>query len=367
MTCLNTEHASAIEETAASMEEMTAMVTQANTNANSSLALARDAEQQVEKGKEIVGQMNVAMQQIQVANTKLSAILGIIEDIRSKTTIINDIVFETRLLSFNASIEAARAGIHGKGFAVVAEEVGKLASLSGKAAGEIRTLLDSSVTEVNHIIGTTQEKVTAAKGVTEQCGQAFFSMAEGMRQIADAMEGITTASRQQEQGIRETNRAMMDIAHVTQKNSSSAEKMLAQVTSLGQLVQSFTETIMNLRLFISGDLSENLSRPSKTGSTPKAEVLSFGSASDALRVDEPSSFGMEEPGSADASSSLENFEDPGSNLSGLEPGETSGSLSAEDLEKVGAAALTPSDPSPNQSLRNDKKIKRNDKRWKDAS
>ena len=60
------------------------------------------------------------------------------EQIKDKVNIINDIVFQTKLLSFNASVEAARAGENGKGFAVVAEEVGNLASVSGKAANEIK-------------------------------------------------------------------------------------------------------------------------------------------------------------------------------------------------------------------------------------
>ena len=61
-----------------------------------------------------------------------------------KTQVINDIVFQTQLLSFNASIEAAKAGVHGKGFSVVAEEVGKLAVLSGTAASEISEILKES-------------------------------------------------------------------------------------------------------------------------------------------------------------------------------------------------------------------------------
>ncbi|MHA0111674.1 methyl-accepting chemotaxis protein, partial [Klebsiella pneumoniae] len=78
------------------------------------------------------------------ANSQLQSISNIIGEISAKTNIINDIVFKTQLLSFNASIEAARAGQHGRGFAVVAEEVGNLAQMSGNAAKEIRALLEDS-------------------------------------------------------------------------------------------------------------------------------------------------------------------------------------------------------------------------------
>src|SRR6056297_538175 len=71
------------------------------------------------------------MRKLEDSISSLEDIKGIVEQIKKKTAVINDIVFETQLTSFNASIEAARAGQHGKGFAVVAEEVGKLARLSG--------------------------------------------------------------------------------------------------------------------------------------------------------------------------------------------------------------------------------------------
>ncbi|MEO5971446.1 MAG: hypothetical protein ABIQ95_16090, partial [Bdellovibrionia bacterium] len=124
--------------------------------------------------------------------------------------------------------------------------------ISGKAADEIRSLLDSSVIEVNQIIGTTQEKVFSAKAVSEQCEGAFYSMAETMKQIAEAMDGITTAAGQQEQGIQETNKAMMDISRVTQKNTGSAEKLLMQVTSLGDLVGSLMGIAFGLGEFLNG-------------------------------------------------------------------------------------------------------------------
>ena len=394
-----TEHASAIEETAASMEEMTAMVTQSNNNAANSLMLSRKAEQEGEKGKEIVSQLNSAMQQIQESTTKLGTILKIIEDIRSKTTIINDIVFETRLLSFNASIEAARAGIHGKGFAVVAEEVGKLASLSGKAAGEIRNLLDSSVAEVNQIIGVTQEKIISGKSVSEQAGQAFFSMAEALRQIADAMESITTASSQQEQGIRETNRAMMDIAHVTQKNSSSAEKMLSQTSSLGQLVQNYTDTIMSLRLFISGDLSEAVKktgtsqsknpiaplvaepmefeepRPSPLKPSPGSATGSSSSEESVSQTQNPpppsNPFGMEPIGKSGGAHShsekeieeIEKLELPQESKTEVNSHETSGSLSADDLARLGGDPTSSPSEKPVNNSSSSRSISRNDTRW----
>ncbi len=124
----------------------------------------------------MIHRLGTAMDEISQANTKLQSIVSLIEEIRNKTKVINDIVFETRLLSFNASIEAARAGVHGKGFAVVAEEVGKLASMSGKAADEIRALLETSTQEVDRAVKQTSDRVSLGKTASSECQAAFGDM-----------------------------------------------------------------------------------------------------------------------------------------------------------------------------------------------
>lgn len=125
----------------------------------------------------------------QAANTKLGRLVGLIASIKNKTKVIDDLVFESRLLSFNASIEAARAGVHGKGFSVVAEEVGKLASMSGKAADEIRTLLDSSTQEcelTSSAIGVTHLNAKGAEALADQVN----TLNKGAESLHHAIESI---------------------------------------------------------------------------------------------------------------------------------------------------------------------------------
>ncbi|MBI2521686.1 MAG: hypothetical protein HYV97_14825 [Bdellovibrio sp.] len=251
-----TEQAAAIAETAASTEEMTAMVAQTAQNANNSLKLCEEGQRQAKNGKDVIAKMITAMNDIHASNAKLESITKIIDDIRTKTKVINDIVFETRLLSFNASIEAARAGIHGKGFAVVAEEVGKLAAISGKAAGEIRALLESSSTEVNQVVRMTQERVGVAKTVSEECESSFSGMTESLDRIADAMHQITTATGEQEKGIRETNRAIMDMDQVTQHNSAASEEVASQSVVLRGEVDNFSHWVNTLKNTIDGKTSK---------------------------------------------------------------------------------------------------------------
>jgi len=118
----------------------------------------------------------------------------IISEIENKTKIINEIVFQTKLLSFNASVEAARAGEQGKGFAVVAEEVGNLAELSGKAATEITSMLDSGLAKVNDIaVGTKRrvgeistegsQKITSSKRIIEDSKQVLDSILENVKKF----------------------------------------------------------------------------------------------------------------------------------------------------------------------------------------
>ncbi len=251
-----TEQAAAIEETAASMEEMTSMLGQTTQHASQCMTVAESGQQEALKGKQVINKMSVAMEEIQSANTKLDRLVGLIEDIKNKTRVINDIVFETRLLSFNASIEAARAGVHGKGFAVVAEEVGKLASMSGKAADEIHNLLDSSAQEVATVVKGTQERVNLGKSISQDCEVAFGSMGETMEKVSEAIRMINAAAKEQESGVKQTNRAMSEMDKVTQSNSKGAETLADQANKLYEGSASLDHEIQWIRDTIFGEESD---------------------------------------------------------------------------------------------------------------
>lgn len=87
---------------------------------------------------------------MKISNKKITEITKVISEVAAKTQVINEIVFKTKLLSFNASVEAARAGDQGRGFSVVAEEVGNLAKMSGDAAKEISNITE----ELKYIVSS---------------------------------------------------------------------------------------------------------------------------------------------------------------------------------------------------------------------
>jgi methyl-accepting chemotaxis protein len=251
-----TEQSASIEETVSSMEEITSMLDQTSHHSTKTLQIADDSQKVATEGRTTISRLTHAMDEIEDSNAKLERIVGLIEDIRQKTKVINDIVFETRLLSFNASIEAARAGIHGKGFAVVAEEVGKLASMSGKSAEEIRTLLDSSTKEVVEVVAGTRDRVRVGKQVSNECESAFNSMRDTLISISESVKTIASATKEQHVGIKQTNQAMQEMETVTQSNSQTAESLSEHAGSLDVAARNLKKTIDLLKHLVMGEDAE---------------------------------------------------------------------------------------------------------------
>ena len=246
------QQAAAIEETASSMEEMSSMLSQTSQQASRSLGVAETGQQSARTGREVIAKLKSAMDEVYAANSKLDTLEKLITEIKEKTLIINDIVSETRLLSFNASIEAARAGAQGKGFAVVAEEVGKLAAMSGKAADEIRRLLDSTTDQVRDVVKGTQERVTIGKRVSDECETAFTTMGDTLDKIAESINLISNAAREQEIGVNQTNKAMNEMDRATQHNAQSSETLTAQAGALAAGAQNLQSVIKALETTIFG-------------------------------------------------------------------------------------------------------------------
>ncbi len=249
-----TEQASAIQETAASLDEVSAMLRSATENASKSQLASRQSHEHAELGKESIQGMlkaiteisesnDTIMLQVDQGNVKISEIIKMIEEIGKKTKIINDIVFQTKLLSFNASVEAARAGEHGKGFAVVAEEVGSLAEMSGTAATEISSLLESSIQRVDQIISETKsnvgfhvqqgkQRVNAGTEIAQRCDDLLGQILDSVKQVDAMVNQIAKSSAEQSQGVGEINKAMNQLDSATQQNASIAHQEASTSTQL---------------------------------------------------------------------------------------------------------------------------------------
>lgn len=217
------QQSEAVQETTAAMTEMSSMLSQTSGYAKQSEVIMLAVTQKANSGMNTMNQMVASMASVQQANDQLQQIAEIIREISNKTNIINSIVFKTQLLSFNASIEAARAGQHGRGFAVVAEEIGKLANMSGKAAKEIDLLLQGSERQVDDIVQTTLERAIIGRRVTDEAFKNFQDIANDINMISDQVNRISTATREQEVGVVQTNRAMNELNKTTELNHQIAE------------------------------------------------------------------------------------------------------------------------------------------------
>ena len=247
-----TAQAASIQETVASMEEMDAMLKQTSSSVESMLGICDTGNENTQLGQKVVERLLISMDQLRVSNARVQGIVRLIDEIKGKTAVINEIVFETRLLSVNASIEAARAGAHGKGFSVVAEEVGKLAAMSGRAAEDIRTLLESSVSEVTLAVTATHQKLLEGQLASKECEKSFSQMSNSLGKISNSAHAISEATREQMTGVRHTGSAMRELERITQGNAAGGMALQKEEKDLSLSSQSLNRAVEKLNGIIYG-------------------------------------------------------------------------------------------------------------------
>lgn len=293
-----TRQASALQETVASVEQVSAMVSKNADNAKRSLEVSTKSSDSAQQGQDAMKELLQAidsidksnqdvMQQTEQSNTEIGKIVQLIVEIGNKTKIINDIVFQTKLLSFNASVEAARAGEHGKGFAVVAEEIGNLAQMSGNSAKEIATLLDTSLKNVEQIVSSNKQrvselikvatsKVEAGNERAKSCDAILSEIVSSSGEVATLVREIASASQEQSTGVREINTAMLQLDEGTQQNATSSRESAAASQSLALQANTLHSIVQRLQAVVQGGEIDESSVQAQTASPePGANVVTL--------------------------------------------------------------------------------------------
>lgn len=219
--------ASALEETAASMEELNSIVKRNSDAANSANLLAVTASEVATRGGDVVNQVVVTMKGINDSSQKISDIIGVIDGI----------AFQTNILALNAAVEAARAGEQGRGFAVVASEVRTLASRSATAAKEIKSL-----------IGTSVERVEQGSKLVDTAGATMVEIVASINKVAALVGEISSASRDQSAGVSQIGEAVSSMDKVTQQNSALVEEMAASASGLKSQAQSLVNLVSQFKI-----------------------------------------------------------------------------------------------------------------------
>ncbi len=218
--------AAALEQTAASMEEITVTVRHNAQNAREARELAASTTDTTYQGVELVQRVSAAITSIAQGSEK----------IRQFTATINGIAFQTNILALNAAVEAARAGEQGRGFAVVASEVRSLAQRSAAASREIEELIADTVARVDD-----------GRRAAESAGTTMEAVLRGVGGVNELIGQIALASDEQSKGIAQVTVAVAELDRVTQQNatlvqqvSATAGSLSGQTETLGSVITRFT-------------------------------------------------------------------------------------------------------------------------------
>ncbi len=266
-----TEQAAAVQQSVASMTQMSSMIAQTTDSSSESLTHIRRMAERTEDGNRIMERLASSTEAINQANSQLGEMVDIIDEISAKTSVINDIVFKTQLLSFNASIEAARAGQHGRGFAVVAEEFGNLAEMSGKAAKEIQSLLETSRKQVTDLVDMTNQRVADGQAVSKEALSIFNEISRETNSITRQIQRISDASREQQVGVHQTSTAMNEMDQAAQRSSQLAAETLRSAADLSEHSKHLASIMQGLLALTA---TESHSGAKKPGSEDAARVAS---------------------------------------------------------------------------------------------
>jgi methyl-accepting chemotaxis protein len=249
------EQAAAIQETTATMGDMTSRTEENARNAVTASGLAAETRDAATNGNERMKEMADAMRQIHDSSNEIAKVINVIDDI----------AFQTNILALNAAVEAARAGEAGMGFAVVADEVRNLAQRSAAAAKDTASMISESIT-----------RATRGVSIMEGAGEALDQITSRALEVSDLVDQIADASRDQSSGIFQMTQAMQQMELVTQQAASSAEHSASSGEQLNSQVNGLRHLVSDLGTMVWGEKAHS-----------QLEITSGGSEASEHAEDQP--------------------------------------------------------------------------------
>jgi len=233
------EQAASIEETTSSLEQMSSMTSQNAEHASEADKLMKDANSMVTRASDAMTKLTLSMDDISEAS----------EETQKVVKTIDEIAFQTNLLALNAAVEAARAGEAGSGFAVVAEEVRNLALRSADSAKNTAELIEGTVNRVKE--GSELLKKTSG---------AFAEVASGSSKVGEIVAEISAASNDQAKGVKQINKAMIEIDKITQQNAANAQESAASSEELSAQAEYMKTGVRELLAKVDGNNNKKVKK-----------------------------------------------------------------------------------------------------------
>lgn len=210
------QQASAMEEINATLEQLVSNTTENLTNTRNADSLSKDAVKVAQEGVGEVEKTSYAMVEMSSASQKIVEMVELI----------NEITFQTNLLSINAAVEAARAGEQGRGFAVVANEIRNLAKRSGAASKDIQALVKEIMS-----------KVTATGQWVDELKECLAKIVQTSKQVSDALGEVATGSEESSKGIEQISQGTQEMSDVNEKNAYFVEEISRETQKLMEKAQ----------------------------------------------------------------------------------------------------------------------------------